>query len=866
MSNPVDRNDEHDGAQALVQRVWLQGRLLTAIATILILALAGYAIFHLTSEVRYEDVMSALDNTSAASIGLAIGFTGLSFFALTFYDVGALIYLKRRLPYADVALTASAAYAVGNTAGFGPLSGGAIRYRAYSRLGLKPEEIGGVIAFVTLAFGLGLASVAALSLLMIAPEVAPLVGMSSAALRVIAILILTVLLALMVAGRNGRALQLGRFSLRIPDSRTASRQFLVTVLDLAASASVLYVLLPEGVIGWPAFLAIYAVAVGLGVLSHVPAGLGVFETVIVAALGQAVDVDTVLGALVLYRLIYHVLPLLLAVIFVIGAELRSLYRKPMASSLRRVAGRLTPLLLATLALILAAMLVFSSVTPTPDDNLAFLADYVPLPVIEGTHFLASLLGLVLVIVARGLARRLDSAWWAALVVAVIALLFSLLKAVALIEASLLAFFIVSLLATHRLFDRPANLSNERLTLPWLTAMLALCAFAVIVLLFVYRDVEYSNTLWWQFELSEEAPRGLRAVLGLTIFSGAAALWSLLRPAKGPREASTATDIERAIAIASAQDMSDANLVRTGDKSLMFSTDGRAFIMYGRQARSWIALFDPVGPRDAWPDLIWRFIEEARSCGCRPVFYQVSPAGLSFYADAGLRAFRLGELATADLTTFELKGGKWATLRQTVSRAQRDGLEFAVIETGDVPAIMDDLVAVSDAWLAHHRAKEKGFSLGAFNADYIAAQPVGVLRLNGKIVAFANILVTDACEEGTIDLMRFLPDAPKGSMDFLFVSLMEYLRDKGFKRFNLGMAPLAGLSGRRSSPVWDKVGRTVFEHGERFYNFKGLKAFKSKFHPHWQPRYMAAGGGINPVLALMDATFLIGGGVKGIVKK
>lgn len=866
MSNPADRNDEPDDAQVLVQRVWLQGRLLTAIATILILALAGYAIFHLTSEVRYEDVMAALANTSNTSIALAIGFTALSFFALTFYDVGALIYLKRRLPYADVALTASAAYAVGNTAGFGPLSGGAIRYRAYSRLGLKPEEIGAVIAFVTLAFGLGLASVAALSLLMIAPEVAPLVGMSSPALRTIAVVILTVLLALMVAGRNGRALQLGRFSLRIPDSRTASRQFLVTVLDLAASASVLYVLLPDGVIGWPAFLAIYAVAVGLGVLSHVPAGLGVFETVIVAALGQAVDVDTVLGALVLYRLIYHVLPLLLAVIFVIGAELRSLYRKPVGSSLRRVAGRLTPLLLATLALILAAMLVFSSVTPTPDDNLAFLSDYVPLPIIEGTHFLASLLGLVLVIVARGLARRLDSAWWAALIVAVIALLFSLLKAVALIEASLLAFFIVSLLATHRLFNRPANLSNERLTLPWLTAMLALCAFAVIVLLFVYRDVEYSNTLWWQFELSEEAPRGLRAVLGLTIFSGAAALWSLLRPAKGAREASSSEDIDKAIAIANAQDMSDANLVRMGDKSLMFSTDGRAFIMYGRQARSWIALFDPVGPRDAWPDLIWRFIEEARSCGCRPVFYQVSPAGLSYYADAGLRAFRLGELATADLTTFELKGGKWATLRQTVSRAQRDGLEFAVIEPEDVPAIMGDLVAVSDAWLAHHRAKEKGFSLGAFNPDYITAQPVGVLRLNGQIVAFANILVTDVREEGTIDLMRFLPDAPKGSMDFLFVSLMEYLRDKGFKRFNLGMAPLAGLSGRRSSPVWDKVGRTVFEHGERFYNFKGLKAFKSKFHPHWQPRYMAAGGGINPVLALMDATFLIGGGMKGIVKK
>jgi phosphatidylglycerol lysyltransferase len=866
MPDPIEKNDEPNGAQTLVRYMWFRGRLLTAAATILILGLMGFAIFHLTSEVRYEDVLSALTRTSWASIALAVGFTALSFFALTFYDVGALIYLKRKLPYADVALTATAAYAVGNTAGFGPLSGGAIRYRAYSRLGLKPEEIGGVIAFVTLAFGLGLASVASLSLLMIAPEVAPLVGISSSALRAIAVLILGALAVLMVAGRDNRTLQLWRFSLRFPDSRTASRQFLITVLDIAASASVLYVLLPDGVIGWPAFLAIYAVAIGLGVLSHVPAGLGVFETVIVAALGQAADVDTVLGALVLYRLIYHVLPLLLAVIFVIGAELRSLYHKPVASSLRRVGVRLTPLLLATLALILAAMLVFSSVTPTPDDNLAFLADYVPLPVIEGAHFLASLLGLVLVIIARGLARRLDSAWWAALVVAVVALLFSLLKAVALIEASLLAFFIVSLLATHRMFDRPANLTNERLTIPWLTAMLALCAFAVIALLFVYRDVQYSNALWWQFELSDEAPRGLRAVLGLTIFSGAVALWSLLRPAKGAFAASSAQDMEKAIAIVRAQDMSDANLVRMGDKSLMFSVDGRAFIMYGRQARSWIALFDPVGPRDAWPDLIWRFIEEARSCGCRPVFYQVSPAGLSYYADAGLRAFRLGELATTDLTSFELKGGKWATLRQTVSRAQRDGLQFSVIEPQGIPAILKELIAVSDAWLAHHRAKEKGFSLGAFNPDYIAAQPIGILRLEGRIVAFANILVTDACEEGTIDLMRFLPEAPKGSMDFLFVSLMEYLRDKGFKRFNLGMAPLAGLSERRSSPVWDKVGRTVFEHGERFYNFKGLKAFKSKFHPHWQPRYMAAGGGINPVLALMDATFLIGGGVKGIVKK
>ncbi|MGO7425933.1 phosphatidylglycerol lysyltransferase domain-containing protein, partial [Rhizobium ruizarguesonis] len=136
----------------------------------------------------------------------------------------------------------------------------------------------------------------------------------------------------------------------------------------------------------------------------------------------------------------------------------------------------------------------------------------------------------------------------------------------------------------------------------------------------------------------------------------------------------------------------------------------------------------------------------------------------------------------------------------------------------------------------------------------------------RIVAFANILVTESRQEGTIDLIRFSPDAPKGSMDFLFVQIMEYLREQGFTHFNLGMAPLSGMSKRESAPVWDRIGSTVFEHGERFYNFKGLRAFKSKFHPHWQPRYLAVSGGGNPMIALMDATFLIGGGLKGVVRK
>lgn len=280
----------------------------------------------------------------------------------------------------------------------------------------------------------------------------------------------------------------------------------------------------------------------------------------------------------------------------------------------------------------------------------------------------------------------------------------------------------------------------------------------------------------------------------------------------------------------------------------------------------IAFLDPVGPKASRDELVWQFVEAARASGCRAVFYQASPALLPAIADAGMKAFKLGEMAVVDLEHFDLKGGKWAGLRQAAAKGERDGLSFEIIPADGLSSVMDDLRHISDAWLDHHRAKEKGFSLGAFTDVYMLSQPVAVLRYQSRIVAFANILLTETRQEASIDLMRFAPDAPRGAMDFLFVRLMTALREEGYRSFNLGMAPLSGLSRRQVAPVWDRIANTFYEHGERFYNFKGLRAFKAKFHPDWQPRYLAVAGGLNPVLALVDSTLLIGGGLKGVVKK
>lgn len=839
---------------------------LTPIAMLVVFAMMAFAVYKLTNEVRYDEVVAALTDTSWTAIGLAILFTALSFASLVYYDLNALDYIGRKLPIAPVMVTAFSAYAIGNTAGFGALSGGAIRFRAYSRLGLSPEDIGRVIAFVTFAFGLGLLAVSAIASLITAPRLSAIIGIDPTVLRIGAIIILLTLASLLFVGRNGRAVRLMRIRLKLPDTLTSSRQFLITAFDIAVSASALYVLLPETHIGWLSFFAIFAAAIGLGVISHVPAGLGVFEAVMIGALGNTISMDQLLGSLVLYRLVYYVLPLTIAIILVAASEARVLARHKVAGEIGTVVVRLSPPLLSAFALMLGAMLIFSSVTPTPETDLSLLAPWVPLSVVEGAHFLSSLLGLALVIASRGLAQRLDGAWWVALVAATLAFVLAFLRALALGEATFLAVFVAAMLLNARRFRRPASLFGQVLNLPWIMAMLVIIAGATTILLFVYRDVEYSRQLWWQFEFSGEAPRGLRALLGVSILSAAIAAFSLLRPAFRHPAPLSPEDLQQATAIVTGQDNADANLVRMGDKRVMFSDSGRSFMMYGIQGRSWIALGDPVGDREETAEMVWRFVERARGAGGRAVFYQVSPALLSFCADAGLRAFKLGEMALVDLTGFELAGSRLAGLRQALNKGRREGMEFAILQPLEVTQALAELKAISDGWLAHHDTREKGFSLGAFEETYVASQPVAVLRKADRIVAFATLFLTDTRAEASVDLMRFAPDAPRGAMDFLFVSLLEQLKSEGYQAFNLGMAPLSGMSRREVAPVWDRIGGTLFEHGERFYNFKGLRAFKSKFQPQWQPRYMAVSGGTGGLLALMDVTLLIGGGVRGVVGK
>jgi len=326
------------------------------------------------------------------------------------------------------------------------------------------------------------------------------------------------------------------------------------------------------------------------------------------------------------------------------------------------------------------------------------------------------------------------------------------------------------------------------------------------------------------------------------------------------------DMAKALAILANQPNASAGLVRLGDKQILFSDCEQAFVMYARHGHSLVALFDPVGPQELWPGLLEKFMATARHQGSRPVFYQVSKAFLPHAFDCGLRPYKLGEQAVVDLTRFDLKGGAWLKLRRSINRAERDGLEFSMLSPDEVPEVIDELLSVSRAWLASHNASEKGFSLGTFDLAYVKACPVAIIRLEGRIVAFANILEAGQHGDAFIDLMRHIPETHRGMMDLLFVRIMEHMKARGFRTLNLGMAPLAGLADHHYAPLWNRLGREIFEFGERFYNFRGVQAFKSKFDPVWQPRYLVVSGRGLPLTSIFDVTMLIGGGLRGILRR
>lgn len=849
-----------------MSKVGLSGRLRTVLPMLIGVAFLGLAIWFIHRELAHLDLRTILTQIAAMprqAMLLAAAATAGSYLSLTGYDWLALRWLKHPFPYRRVALASFTSYALANNVGLGMLSGGAVRYKLYGAWGLNATDIAKLIGFVALTTALGMTSIMGIAAIGEGPRLVSLMGLPMwfGPLFGVVMLLIPAVWLLLATLKTGQLTWRGHH-LRVPSLGLTVSQIAVSLVDHAFAALALYVLLPDAVgFGLLGFLGLFVIANTIGLISHVPGGVGVFDAVILLAVPHPSQAGT-LVALVIYRLIYYLLPLTLAGLLLAGRMLHRPSRNLMSWSLP-----LAPSLFAALVFISGLLLLISGALPSVGSREDWLHVLVPLGVIEVSHFFGSLMGVALLLVADALRRRLDAAWLLASGLLAAGVVFSLLKGADYEEALGLIITLTVLMPCRSAFNRKTRLLALTPSPSWwLASVVAVCA-CLWLGFFAYRHVDYANYLWWTFMLNDDAPRFLRASVGVTLVLAIVALRLVLRAAPPSCTLPTADHLTRAADIIQHTEglNSSAWLALLGDKYLLFSPSGQSFIMFGMQGASWIAMGEPIGLPDERRDLVWSFVETCHQQNGRPAFYQVTPSAMPMLAEVGLAFQKLGEQAYVPLGQFDLQGPANARLRQVWHRGQRQGLVFTVVTEAEVPNILAELRAVSEQWLSGKHAKEKGFSLGRFDEDYICNFPVAVLRLEGRIVAFANLWTTQDRHELSIDLMRHTEEAPHSVMEILFIELMLWGRQQGYGEFDLGMAPMSGLETRALSSRLSRAGALMFRHGEHFYQFQGLRAYKEKFNPNWRPRYLAARPGLEMALTLGDTALLISGGMKGLIR-
>ena len=629
------------------------------------------------------------------------------------------------------------------------------------------------------------------------------------------------------------------------------------------------------------FVVAFILAAVLGILSLVPGGLGVFDATLLALLGshsQATATE-VLAGLVVYRVVYYLVPWLIGVYLSTGIItaadrwqssrwMRYWQDSAGADLLRLPLGILSAIGVRALAYLTfgaGVILLISAAYPALTDRLTVLDRFLPLAAIEASHLLSVAIGVLLIAVSRGIADQVNSAYQITITLLISGALFSLMKGIDYEEALILLAVAGALrLQKENFYRRAASFKSMR-TIYWLLSMIVALLGFMGLGAWVHGEIPFQLERLWLFAPTLDAPRFARSLLLASLVIVVFLAWSLFRSARPMLQRATDEELAEAKAVLDTHGGSSfAHLVFLGDKHLYWPPQRSAFIQYATIRDRLVALGDPCGDVTSFDEAILGFREFADLHDLVPLFYEVADQHAYRYHDAGFGLFKLGEMAYVDLEQFSMSGKRGESLRHSFNRAKRLGLSFEIWQPPFDPNSWQVLKMISEAWLQHLGAAEKTFSLGNYQESYLALAPIAVIKHAGRPIAFANLMPDYGHhQELSIDLMRHLSDAPPGTMDYLFVELLQWSRSKNYRFFNLGMAPLAGVGEARFARPQERLARLAFEYGNRFYNYKGLRSFKEKFHPQWRSHYLAYPVFTPLPALLLDTAALVAGGYRRI---
>jgi phosphatidylglycerol lysyltransferase len=498
--------------------------------------------------------------------------------------------------------------------------------------------------------------------------------------------------------------------------------------------------------------------------------------------------------------------------------------------------------------------VLSAVTPSMSYRLRWLEQYSPLQVSHGGHLTSALAGFALILLAASLWRRKRVAWLLTILVLAVSIVTHILKGLDYEEASLAAVLLIILLSLRSEFHARSDVPSIRQGL--LTLLFALF-FTIIygVAGFYLLDKHFRVTfgLWSAFRqtivmFTQLYDPGIEPITGfgryfadsiyiVGMVTTSYASLMLIRPVL-MRHGASPVERERASQIVLEYGHTPLARMALFDDKLYYFSAGGSMISYVVENRIALVLGDPIGPAGDAPAVISAFKSFCASNDWLTAFYETTPEYLHYYKDAGFDILSIGQEAIVELAAFTLEGSENKTLRNSYNKMVRLGYHYSVIQPPYSARLLRELQLISDDWLTNRGTSEMRFSLGWFDEAYLNTCPILLVRdREGFIESFANLVGEYQNKEVSIDLMRYLRGVESGLMDFLFVSLFQWAAVQGYKTVNMGLSALSGVGEQSDDPAIERALNYIYRNINLFYNFRGLHAFKEKFHPKWLPRYL-----------------------------
>jgi phosphatidylglycerol lysyltransferase len=515
-------------------------------------------------------------------------------------------------------------------------------------------------------------------------------------------------------------------------------------------------------------------------------------------------------------------------------------------------------LTALLTWLMGAVNLLSAVQPAMMNRLALIRDAIPLEVRVGSRLTTALAGFALFLLAGGLWRRKRTAWLLTGLLLIVSVAAHLLKGLDVDEAGLAVGLVLLLVLLRKSFyadSDPPSLRQGMIVL--FSAFGFTLAYGVtgfiLASLRSHNPVAFvdalHHTLVMLFTFYDPGPQpvvGFGHYFAASIYVvGTAtlgfALFMLIRPVL-MRHPATPDERNRAAEIVATQGRTTtARLALFEDKRYYF-TPGGSVIAYAVRGRGALALGDPIGPPEDTAAAIASFRTLCARNDWQPSFLYIPEESRELYQVAGFATLCIGNEAIIPLASFTLEGSQNKALRNAYNKLVRLGYTTRLYHPPLDESLLRELRPISDAWLSNLHGGEKYFFIGWFDDDYIGNSPVMVVRTpKGQIVAFSNLISAYQKREITIDLMRHQHGMENGSMEFLFVSLLQWAKEQGYDTFSLGATTIFGKDRQPGDPRITRALYLIAAMVNRFYRFKGLHAFKEKFHPRWEARYLAYPG-------------------------